>query len=100
MRVTTVAALFVLTGRLNAQNNSLQILSSPFPYEFPDEHNAGSSSLFPMSSCNGVTLEEATIDQLQDYMKSGRVTSVQLVDCYVQKYYKVNGYIKYVNLQI
>ena len=73
-----------------------QDLSSPFPYEFPFLGNASEldAARFPMPQCNGVTLEEATIDQLQDSMSSGQLTSVQIVMCYLQRIYQVDPYIK------
>ncbi|MCJ1319202.1 hypothetical protein MMC15_004537 [Xylographa vitiligo] len=68
-----------------------QILETPFPYYFP-EHNR-TTSLFPMEMCNGVTLEEATIDQLQDYMSNDKLTTSQLVMCYLQRQYQTDGYV-------
>ena len=72
---------------------SSQILHQPFPYSFPQE-NAPPSQLFAMPLCNGVTLEEATIDQLQSYMSAGSLTSVQLVTCYLQRASQTGEYIK------
>ena len=72
-----------------------QVLGAPFPYYFP-EHNR-TNSLFPMEMCNGVTLEEATIDQLQDYMSNGKLTTSQLVMCYLQRQYQTDGYVEYVS---
>ncbi|KAI9664559.1 MAG: hypothetical protein M1821_006005 [Bathelium mastoideum] len=46
-----------------------------------------------MRDCNGHTVEEATIDQLQDYMSHGTLTSVQLVTCYLQRVLQINGYV-------
>ena len=51
-----------------------------------------------MPSCYGFTLEEATIDQMQDAMSSGKLTSVQLVTCYMKRIYQTDQYIKYVAL--
>ena len=70
-----------------------QILGEPFPYDFPDQDSV--PDLFPMQSCNGIVLEEATIDQLQDYMDHGKLTSSQLVLCYLQRIYQTDNYIKY-----
>lgn len=74
-----------------------QELSTPFPYEFPLLGNASENAAtrFPMAQCNGFTLEEATIDQLQDLMGSGRLASVQVVLCYLQRIYQTDPYIKY-----
>ena len=71
-----------------------QILSNPFPYEFPKLGTPG-EALFPMEKCHGITLEEATIDQLQDYMSHGKLTSLQLAMCYMQRIGQTDGYIKY-----
>lgn len=72
-----------------------QVLDIPFPYYFPDQND--SANLFPMESCNGITLEEATIDQLQEYMSNGKLTASQLTICYLQRQYQTDEYIKSVN---
>ncbi|SLM38211.1 amidase family protein [Lasallia pustulata] len=68
-----------------------EVLNEPFPYYFPDQNDA--ANLFPMPQCNGITLEEATIDQLQQYMSQRKLTSVQLVTCYMQREYQTREYI-------
>lgn len=73
---------------------AVQVLNAPFPYEFPKEDNQ--VNLFPMPTCNGVTLEEATIDQLQDAMNTGLLTTSQIVLCYVQRIYQTDMYLEYV----
>lgn len=45
----------------------VQTLPNPYPYAFPNQFAANTSDLFPMPQCHGVIIEEATIDQLQDY---------------------------------
>jgi hypothetical protein len=74
--------------------NVTQTLESPFPYDFPNLDDAEIPALFPMPPCNGITLEEATIDQLQDYMSRGLLTSVQLALCYLQRHWQTDDYIK------
>ena len=69
-----------------------QNLESPFSYEFPDERTP--DNLFPMPECNGLVLEEATVDFLQNAMETGRLTSTSLALCYLQRIYQTNGYIK------
>lgn len=64
---------------------------------FPLQQNAGTTELFPMPSCHGFTLEEATMDQMQAAMSSGQLTSKQLVMCYMKRIYQTDQYIKYVN---
>ena len=73
-----------------------QALSAPFPYEFPLLGNASDNyaTRFPMPQCNGFTLEEATIDQLQGAMTSGQLTSVQIALRYLQRIYQTDPYIK------
>lgn len=73
---------------------AIQTLEAPFPYEFPKEENQ--MDLFPMPKCNGVTLEEATIDQLQDAMDTGLLTTSQIVLCYMQRIYQTDLYLEYV----
>jgi len=47
-----------------------------------------------MRQCHGLTIEEATIDQLQEYMSSRRLTSAQLAVCYLQRVFQTDEYIK------
>lgn len=68
-------------------------LRTPYPYYFPPINDAGTPALFPMPPCQGITLEEATIDQLQDYMSHGTLTSVQLLKCYLKRVRQVDEYI-------
>ncbi|SCU84449.1 LAME_0C09516g1_1 [Lachancea meyersii CBS 8951] len=49
--------------------------------------------LFPMDKCKGYTLEDATIDQLQDYFSSGGLTSEDVVRCYLDRYLQINSYV-------
>ncbi|KAL9623724.1 MAG: hypothetical protein Q9160_001954 [Pyrenula sp. 1 TL-2023] len=46
-----------------------------------------------MRLCRNFTLEEATIDQLQDAMGQGTLTAVDLVNCYLERIEQTNGYI-------
>ncbi|KAI4245011.1 MAG: hypothetical protein L6R42_010293, partial [Xanthoria sp. 1 TBL-2021] len=43
--------------------------------------------------CNGIVIEEATIDQLQGYMAEGKLSSVQLTACYMDRVFQVERYI-------
>lgn len=47
-----------------------------------------------MPLCKGFSIEDATIDELQQYMASSNLSSVQLLSCYMQRYYQTNQYIK------
>lgn len=71
---------------------SSQDLESPEPYYFPNQENV--DNLFPMPDCNGVVLEEATVDALQDAMNKGHLTSTMIAMCYMQRVHQTNGYIK------
>jgi amidase len=71
-----------------------QVLEYPFPYDFPNM-DAAPMALFPMPSCHGITLEEATIDQLQDAMSHAKLTSVQILNCYLARVSQTNSYCKY-----
>jgi len=73
-----------------------QTLQSPYPYDFPVLQNGSlvDDGLFPMPSCHGFKLEEATIDQLQQQLSNGSLTSVTLTLCYLQRIYQTDGYIR------
>ncbi|CAD6589866.1 MAG: hypothetical protein ASARMPRED_004296 [Alectoria sarmentosa] len=49
-------------------------------------------NLFPMLDCHGVVLEEATVDQLQDAMNMGQLTSTTIALCYLQRIYQTDEY--------
>lgn len=73
-----------------------QTLDPPYPYEFPvlqDGVNADVGQ-FPIPQCHGFTLEEATIDQMQEALSKGTLTSVQIVLCYIQRIYQIDEYIR------
>ena len=92
---------------------SLQDLDAPYPaedgYYFPHAgthawvnpngtqvpKSCGSSKPpFPMPDCHGLTLEEATIDEMQGWMSSGLLTSRQLTKCYLGRILQLNEYVK------
>lgn len=52
-----------------------------------------SGELFPMDMCKGITLEDATIDQLQGYFDKGLLTSEDVVRCYLDRYFQLNSYV-------
>ena len=72
--------------------NSSQLLFDPYPYGFP-QASSESTGNFPMPPCNGTIIEEATIDQLQQYLGEGTLTAQQLVKCYLQRIDQTNDYI-------
>ncbi|KAF2124656.1 amidase signature enzyme [Dothidotthia symphoricarpi CBS 119687] len=92
-------SLFLALGTTaRAQLNSSNVLDvdplqQPYPYYFPPQDAANTPALFPMPTCHNVTLAEASIDQLQSYLSSGALTSVQLLGCYLRRARQVDGYI-------
>lgn len=74
-------------------DNTSETLSAPFPYDFPNQDDSNTSGLFPMPRCHGITIEEATIDQLQQHLSNGNLTSQQLAVCYLQRIWQTNDYI-------
>ncbi|KAI3396229.1 hypothetical protein diail_12373 [Diaporthe ilicicola] len=73
-----------------AQNASSTNLTPPL---FPLEQYADSTALFPMPPCGSFRLEEASIDQMQEAMANGSLTSQQLVTCYIIRTYQTNSYV-------
>ncbi|KAF4465799.1 hypothetical protein FALBO_7329 [Fusarium albosuccineum] len=95
-KLSLAAGLFasqVLAG--NAP--STEPLFSYTPNLIPLQKNAGTEDLFPMGDCNGFKLEEATIDEMQEAMRSGKLTSVQLVTCYLIRTYQTQDSVMQVN---
>lgn len=74
---------------------SSQLLRNPCPYDLPDQRQPA-DELFPMKQCQGLKLKEATIDQLQQWMSSGKLTTKQLVTCYIQRITQTDRYVRYV----
>lgn len=85
----TAAASYIDTRAVLASAIEVQQLNDT-EYSFPQTDSA---ELFPMASCNGVTLEEATIDQLQAYMADGSLTAENLVRCYLDRYFQINPFV-------
>jgi hypothetical protein len=57
---------------------------------------------FLMADCYGLPLEEATIDEMQSWMSTGKLTSRELTLCFLGRILQLNDYVKYgfgVNLQ-
>lgn len=70
-----------------------QIMNDPFPYNFPQQDQSH-VDLFPMRLCNGLDLEEATIDQLQHRLSSGKLSTQDLARCYIDRITQTDGYIR------
>lgn len=66
-------------------------------YGFPLLQDANNTDLlFPMPACHGYVIAEKSIEELQEYMTSGNLTSVQLTTCYLQRQFQTHDYLKYV----
>ncbi|GME66156.1 amidase signature domain-containing protein [Neofusicoccum parvum] len=73
-----------------------QILQDPLPVWFAVENSTAddNADVFPMPLCSGFELEEATIDELQDALNSGALTSVEIVLCYLQRIQQTDAYLR------
>lgn len=89
-----LSRLSLAAGFLASRALATEPLFSYTPNLIPLQENAGTENLFPMADCNGFKLEEATIDEMQEAMQTGRLTSVQLVTCYLVRTYQTQEYIK------
>ncbi|KAG0167706.1 hypothetical protein DFQ28_005788 [Apophysomyces sp. BC1034] len=54
---------------------------------------AAAENPFPMPKCNGFELEEASIDAIQEALSSGKLTSRDLVKCYLDRIDLINPYM-------
>lgn len=70
-----------------------QIVTDPYAYDFP-RLGASGASLFPMRSCHGFKLEEASVDEMQQRMSNGSLSSVQLLECYLDRIHQTQPYLK------
>lgn len=62
---------------------------------FPKLENKGNNAtLFPIPPCGNFTLEESTIDQMQQAMQRGQLSAVQLLSCYTERAYQTKDYLK------
>ena len=59
---------------------------------FPN-FDGDATARFPMSTCNGMVIEEASIDELQQALEDGSFTSVQLLWCYLERIHQVEEYV-------
>ncbi|KAJ5894038.1 hypothetical protein N7495_005729 [Penicillium taxi] len=69
-----------------------QILADPYAFDFPRLGAAG-DLLFPMRKCHGFKLEEATVDEIQHQLTSGSLTSVELLECYLDRIHQTQPYL-------
>jgi hypothetical protein len=49
---------------------------------------------FRMDDCNGFSLEETTIEQLQSAYQIGTLTTVQVASCYLERIQQTNGWLR------
>ncbi|KAJ0417486.1 amidase signature domain-containing protein [Aspergillus carlsbadensis] len=71
-----------------------QVLTNPYAYDFPPINADNGGDLFPMRPCKGHQLLEASIDDLQALLSTGKLTSVELLQCYLERIYQTNSYLK------
>ena len=97
----TLALISISSAHKDHTLNASQIIESqtldtPYPYEFPVLQNGSNvdNGQFPMPLCRGFKLEEASIDQLQQAMSNGTLTSVQIALCYLKRVYQTDEYIR------
>jgi amidase len=86
----------VVASKLASKVDTLvesQVLTDPYAYDFP-RLGAEGASLFAMRKCHGFTLEEASVDQIQAQLKNGTFTTVQLLECYMDRVYQTQPYLK------
>ncbi|KAI9044493.1 amidase family protein [Aspergillus affinis] len=94
--LAVASGLALATPAQQNQTDSLvagQILSDPYAYDFP-RLGADGASLFPMRRCNGFKLEEASIDDIQAQLEGGNLTSVELLQCYLERIYQTDSYLR------
>lgn len=90
IKLDTIWAVTIV-AQLGLAQQSYSVYEPTF---FPLEQNEGLPDLFPMAPCGSFKLEEATIDQMQQAMSSGELTSVQLTLCYLSRIYQTQSYTK------
>ncbi|KAI0744142.1 amidase signature domain-containing protein [Daedaleopsis nitida] len=90
----TVSLPFAMEN--SSQLVEYQILHHPLPVYFLAEPSGAnhSSKIFPVPTCHGFVLEDATIDALQDAFRNGTLTTVDLVLCYLQRIQQTDEYLR------
>ncbi|BCS25086.1 amidase family protein [Aspergillus puulaauensis] len=69
-----------------------QVLTDPYTYDFPHV-DANGADLFPMRPCKGHQLLEASIDDLQQLLSAGKLTTVDLLQCYLERIHQTDSYL-------
>ncbi|KAJ8514216.1 hypothetical protein ONZ45_g8213 [Pleurotus djamor] len=69
------------------------IWTNPNATSTSDASSQSGEAPFPMPKCFGLSLEEATIDDMQKWMASGKLTSRKLTQCYIGRISQLNEYV-------
>ena len=80
LRLAVLVLCFVLLGRAMPKLDS--------------DHSSTFVQPFPMAKCQGLELEDASIDTIQGWLSSGKLTSVNLVQCYLERVQAVDGHVR------
>lgn len=94
--------VYILTAALHlpwatfSSDPGSPLLSHDFLFRYPLDNVTVNAveTLNTLNLCNGVVIEEATIDQLQAFMALGKLTSVQLTTCCINRVFHVERFIK------
>ncbi|KAI4741378.1 amidase family protein [Aureobasidium sp. EXF-12298] len=94
MQIVNCLTAAVTLGFASA-TRSFQNASINYPdYGFPLLQDVNNTELlFPMPACHGFVIAEKSIEELQQYMSSGNLTSVQLTSCYLQRVFQTRDYL-------
>ncbi|THY48746.1 amidase family protein [Aureobasidium pullulans] len=95
MQIVNCLAAAIALGLASARSfhNATNVQDYP-EYGFPLLQDANNTDLlFPMPACHGYVIAEKSIEELQEYMTSGNLTSVQLTTCYLQRQFQTHDYL-------
>ncbi|KAG0157702.1 hypothetical protein PDIDSM_4887 [Penicillium digitatum] len=92
--IQTLVSGLALVNSVVAQESDCLVdsRSNPYLYDFPRLGGDGAAQ-FPMRTCHGFQLEEATVDEIQAELTVGNFTSVQLLECYMDRVYQTQPYL-------
>ncbi|KAL2886790.1 putative amidase [Ceratocystis lukuohia] len=91
--LSKLAAAILQFGVFAAAKRGRDWVSTNSEILFPLEKNINTPELFTMPHCGGFILEEATIDQMQEGMSNGTLTSMSLTICYLTRVQQTQNYI-------
>jgi amidase len=78
---------------INGSGNFGQQQTVTHPPGSSHQDPAGHGHRFSMSDCHGFQIEEATIDELQEHLHTGSLSTQQLSICYLQRFWQINDYL-------